>query len=340
MLLSFFISILHIYNLYFTADDDKPRRNLLEVVDTRPDQYKLNKRGTMGTVVKLRANYFPITPLKKEWDIYQYRVDFLPDIEETFIKKALLKPYKREFNGYVFDGTMLFTSTKLVKDTKEILTTRTNGDKIQIIVKYVGNIPAETALQVLNIILRTAMDGLNLQLIRRNYFDMDPTVVQRIDNQPLKLIPGYITSIRQHEHKILMCAELTSKVMRTESVLQMFGSMYRNRRGNENIKNKFENDICGMIVMTTYNNKTYRVTAVNWNANPLSTFTKKDKSTMTYKDYYRHKYNLRITDDKQPLLESKPTEKQQRGGNTDNIYIVPELCIPTGFSESMRNDFK
>lgn len=306
-----------------------------------------NKRGTGGTIVKLRANYFPITPLKKEWNIYQYRVDFLPDIEETFIKKAILRPYRAEFNGYVFDGSMLFTSTKLANDRREILTTRTNGDKVTIVLKYVGNIPAETALQVLNIILRSAMDGLNLQLIRRNYFDMDPSVVQRIENQPLKLIPGYITSIRQHEAKILMCAELTSKVMRTESVYSMFVALERNRRGGEDTRKKFTDEVLGMIVMTSYNNKTYKVHDVDWNANPMSTFEKKDKTSITYKDYYFNKNNIKINDLKQPLLLSIPTEKQQRGKKDADgknvppelIYLVPELCIPTGFTQSMTRDF-
>lgn len=34
----------------------------------------------------------------------------------------------------------------------------------------------------------------------------------------IELWPGYVTSIRQHEDQILMVAEITHKVMRTDTV--------------------------------------------------------------------------------------------------------------------------
>jgi aubergine-like protein len=37
----------------------------------------------------------------------------------------------------------------------------------------------------------------------------------------LELWPGYVTSIRQHENDILMCCEITHKVMRQDSVLNV-----------------------------------------------------------------------------------------------------------------------
>ena len=36
----------------------------------------------------------------------------------------------------------------------------------------------------------------------------------------IELWPGYVTSIRQHEHKLLLCCEPKFKVVRTDTVHQ------------------------------------------------------------------------------------------------------------------------
>lgn len=38
----------------------------------------------------------------------------------------------------------------------------------------------------------------------------------------MEVWPGYITSIRQHENDILMCAEISSKVMRSETLHDIY----------------------------------------------------------------------------------------------------------------------
>lgn len=51
-----------------------------------------------------------------------------------------------------------------------------------------------------------------------------------------------------------------------------------------------------------------------------------------------------ITDPKQPLLRSTPTEKDVRGARGRNeesqpINLIPELCTPTGYTDEMRKNF-
>lgn len=42
----------------------------------------------------------------------------------------------------------------------------------------------------------------------------------------LELWPGYLTSIRQHEHNILMCSEITHKIMRQQTLLDILNDCY------------------------------------------------------------------------------------------------------------------
>lgn len=164
----------HTFDLFFavpeaTRGSMRGRRLLPDIVRTRPE-HVTSKKGTSGKPTTLRTNYFRV---KKEesWAIYQYRVDFLPDIELTIARKALLRTFRSQFNGFVFDGTMLFSSNHF--DIKTFNTKRLDDSPVEITVKYTKTITMtdQSSLQVLNMILRGGMEGLKLQLVGRNFFD-------------------------------------------------------------------------------------------------------------------------------------------------------------------------
>lgn len=146
----------------------------------------------------------------------------------------------------------------------------------------------------------------------------------------LELWPGYVTSIRQHEQDILLCAEISYKVLRTETVYDLF----RNARGAGDMTNA----VVGSIIITDYNNTTYRVDRVETGMTPMSTFKKKNED-ITYMEYYKTRYNITIRDPNQPLLVSKAKAKQVRGGSPEEFFLVPELCRLTGITDQMRNNF-
>jgi len=50
---------------------------------------------------------------------------------------------------------------------------------------------------------------------------------------------------------------------------------------------KFRTGVIGSIVLTGYNNKTYRIDEIDEDSNTQSTFRKKDGSSISYVDYYR-----------------------------------------------------
>ena len=56
------------------------------------------------------------------------------------------------------------------------------------------------------------MEKLQLEEIRRNYFD--PKAAVTLAAHKLEVWPGYVTSIRQHEEQIMLCCEVSCKVLR------------------------------------------------------------------------------------------------------------------------------
>ncbi|XP_041675230.1 LOW QUALITY PROTEIN: protein aubergine [Drosophila eugracilis] len=315
------------------------RRLIADVVKSRPPGLT-TKHGVSGDKITVQTNYFKLLK-RPNWTIYQYRVDFVPDIDNTRLRRGLLNEHRSLLGGNIFDGTVLFCTTqfKPVQNSPyvlELVAKNRAGENIEIKIKAVGSVEAgdNQQFQVLNLILRRAMEGLELQLVHRNLFD--PKAKINLENYRMELWPGYQTSIRQHERDILLCAELAHKVMRTDTLYNLLSEATRD---SEDYQTAFKREVIGMMVLTDYNNKTYRVDDVDFNSTPLSTFKTKD-GEMSFVDYYKKRYNIIIRDLKQPLVVSCPTEKNIRGGTDKLILLIPELARATGMTNAMRSDFR
>lgn len=170
----------------------------------------------------------------------------------------------------------------------------------------------------------------------------------------IELWPGYITSIRQHEADVLLCCEVSHKVrylkflkfhyfltkpsfqvMRQETIYDIL----RNLKGEGgNWKDVFKKEIIGSTVLTSYNNKTYRVDDVDFNNNPQQKFMIRDKEC-NFIEYYKTRYNITIRDHNQPMLVVNPKASDIRAGRTDPILLIPEICCATGLTDKMRSNF-
>lgn len=144
---------------------------------TRPANVA-TKIGTTGAQINLTANYFRLIR-KPTWKIYQYRVDFKPEVLLDGLRKYLIFTQKNTFGGYLFDGTQLFLTKKLEgSDVIEFMAKSRDEEEYMICLKYTTQVSMceSTALQILNLILRRSMAGLKLQLVGRNFFDPDASV--------------------------------------------------------------------------------------------------------------------------------------------------------------------
>ncbi|KAH8377461.1 hypothetical protein KR093_005619, partial [Drosophila rubida] len=315
------------------------RRLIVDIVRSRPSGL-VSKTGTSGKKITVQTNYFKLLK-RPNWSLYQYRVDFSPDVDNTCLRRGLLSAHRNLLGGYIFDGSVLFCTTKF-KETPnnpyvlDLLTKSRAGENIKIQIKSVGIVDAmdPQQLQVLNLILRRAMEGMNLQMVSRNYFDPQAKIV--LDNYRMELWPGYTTSIRQHESDLLLCAEIAHKVMRTDTLYHILS---KNIRESDDYQAAFKREVIGMVVLTDYNNKTYRVDDVDFASSPMTKFSTKD-GEISFVDYYKKRYNITIRDYKQPLVVSRPTEKNIRGGTDQLIMLIPELSRATGLTDNMKNDFR
>ena len=212
------------------------------------------KQGAGGQGINLATNYFEVIA-KPNWRLHQYRVDMKPDVENTKVRKALMyqQKDKGELPKFLFDGTMLFCTTRLNTDDQPIVLTSQmrEGTTVVITIKLVGEvIPTDYHyVQFFNIVLRQAMEKMGLSLIRRDYYDPESSV--KFTAHKLEVWPGYVTSIRQHEEKVLLCCEVSSKVLRTDTVLDQIQETFKRTGSNTAVfRGAVEKALLGCIVIT------------------------------------------------------------------------------------------
>ena len=93
--------------------------------------------------------------------------------------------------------------------------------------------------------------------------------------------------------------------------------------GGPNFQRSVEKALLGAIVITRYNNQTYRyllvqcsrvslsnnlfrVDEIDWDKTPSDEFDGRNGEKMSYQKYYAEKYNKAIRDPKQPLIITIP----------------------------------
>lgn len=99
----------------------------------------------------------------------------------------------------------------------------------------------------------------------------------------IELWPGFNTSIRKHEQDILLNCVVAHKVMRMDTVYTMLQKCIRNDKIDTDI---FKKNVIGLIVLTEYNNRNYRIDDVEFTISPMTTFNK-NGTPITLADYYK-----------------------------------------------------
>ncbi|NWI90149.1 PIWL1 protein, partial [Pitta sordida] len=295
-----------------------------------------SKTGFSGRGMKFITNYFRLAS-RPQWSLYQYHVSYSPEMESRRLRSALLFQHEQYVGkAHAFDGAVLFLPKKLGKKVTELFSRSRSGEDVKITVVLTNELPptSPTCLQFYNIIFRRLLKVLNLHQIGRNYYNPGDPV--SIPNHRLMVWPGFSTSILQYEESIMLCVDVSYKVLRDETVLDSMHNLY-SQFGEERFRDACAKELIGLVVLTRYNNKTYRIDDINWDSNPMGTFRKSDGSEISFMDYYKKQYNIDIAERKQPLLVS---HLKRGGGNVPTtVALIPELCCLTGLTDKMRSDF-
>ncbi|KAK6165172.1 hypothetical protein SNE40_023615 [Patella caerulea] len=300
----------------------------------------VHKAGNDGKVCRMSANYIRVKC--KNEGVYQYHVSYNPQVDSKFVRIRMVYEHKEVLGETkAFDGALLFLPKKLPQETTILHSKRrSDGADIILTVKLVKVVPPECCTQVYNILLRKVMSILELCQVGRYYYN--PHTPSSVPQHKLEVWPGYITAIQEQEGGLMLLLDASHRVLRTETVLDVMQAIVRNNQ--RGFKDEITKLVLGNIVLTRYNNKTYKIDDIMWDMSPQKTFpTSRTGQEITFIDYYRTNYNLNIVDIDQPMLLHRPKVKRMAGEaepKQEFICLVPELCYMTGLSDAMRSDYR
>lgn len=290
--------------------------------------------------INLMCNYIRI---KAPTDVivHRYRVDFEPEVEARVVRRGMLSDQKAIFGGaYIFDGGSDIMSTTDLGGEHKIINAirRTDQAPIKITIKKTGDIPwgSNEMLRVYNTQMRRNLSHMKYMLVGRHYFNPNEGRMP-LEQWKLEIWQGINTAINVHDGGTLMVADSVHKIIRADTVYDILHNCLTKDRSN--FKDLAKRELTGAIVLTQYNNKTYKIDEIDFEKNPLFEFDKKG-TKVSVKEYYKSQYGITIKDEKQPLISCKPSIKDRRGTEPQGpILLVPELCAMTGLTDSLKADF-
>ncbi|XP_066994690.2 piwi-like protein Ago3 isoform X2 [Anabrus simplex] len=299
----------------------------------------IKMHGSDGKQIDATANYIPLI-VEPGKGVFEYEVRFNPDLDAKKLRFQLLNRHMDDLGGCkTFDGVTLYLPIKLQQQTTvfecEHPVDKTN---VTMTIQFRRQKRLGECIHLYNVLFRRIMNVLELAHIGRQHFN--PHAAHKIPQHKLEIWPGYVTAVDEYEGGIQLCCDSSHRVLRQQTVLQCIEDI--STRQPQAYKEEVQKLLIGASVLTRYNNKTYRVDDIMWDQNPSHTFTSSSGEQLSFMDYYKKQYDLRITDPGQPLLLSRVKTKMPRGKSTEErmICLVPELCYMTGLTDAMRSDFR
>lgn len=342
---------------------------LFDQVETLDDNCKLGDAKhakDSNSKIQLQTNVLFLQN-RPNWKLYSYSIEFRPELDDRKKKKRVLRQHDDNIfegaNTYIFDGTKIWTRHELNNGAEVIkgasslkdrhASEEDEGETIKFRMKLIGAHSSvdPIALQVYNLHFKRYQEMLEMKEINRDFYF--PDLAQPIQSQGHKfqIWPGLIARINRFERVDVVSGEkiytdhpgllvdTKSKVVRQETCYDVIKGLSKKFSKDELVK-ELKRNLVGSTVVTSYGKQdNYRVEDITWEESPQSTFECRGKE-ISYLEYYEKQYNLKIKDKKQPLFACKPKKRMPGQKGNQSIYLIPELCSPTGLTDSMRMDFK
>ena len=274
--------------------------------------------------------------------MFEYEVRYVPEIIASSLRHRLLSQHKDVLGmTKTFDGVTLYLPIQLPKKETVLLSKNDNdGSDVRVTVIYKRTKRMKDCIQMYNVLFDRIMKVLDYVRFSRKHFD--PTAPLIIPQHKLEVWPGYVTAVDEYEGGLMLCIDVTHRVLCQTTVLEVLRQIFASSNAQKlDFTLEAKKALLGSVVITRYNNKTYRIDDVSFTETPLSTFQAKDRQ-VSYKEYYKAQHGIDIMDDKQPMLVNIQDRRihGQKELEQMKYVLVPELCYLTGLTDEMRRDQK
>lgn len=275
--------------------------------------------------------------------VFEYQVNYTPNLHSSAVRHRLLNQHRDQIgNTKTFDGETLFLPIKLPKEETHLISTNDNDNtKIKLTVIYKRKKKMSECIQFYNVLFKQIMKALEYVQFGKKLFD--PTRPKLIPQHRLTIWPGYVTAVDEYHGGLMLLLDVSHRVLCDTTVMDLLRQIYISCKQNpsQNLMDTVKASLLNTVVLTKYNNKSYRIDDVDFSVNPMSTFKSKN-GDVSYMDYYKSHYGIDIKDLKQPLLISHRDRKCSQTGNVEQLTfcLIPELSHLTGITDDLRKNYK
>ncbi|XP_068230350.1 protein argonaute-3 [Palaemon carinicauda] len=297
----------------------------------------VSKQGTSGAKFSGSANWIRLS-LEPNKAVFEYEVKFQPPIDERGQRFKILNSQKDKLvQSRYFDGN-LWAVLRWPRQITILHTTQPiNGEPVTVKIIYKLKTSMDNCVQLYNVLFGRIMRILKMAKVGMNYYSPGGSML--VPQHKLEIWPGYITAAHFMEGGLMLMVDVSHRVLQTETCYDVMSNIHNAQRGN--FKDQVSKELVGAIVLTRYNNQTYRIDDIVFDQNAESTFTNRSGEEVRYVDYYKNAYDIKLKDPKQPLLLHRVTKKELKDkGITKAICLIPELCFLTGLKDEMRADYR
>lgn len=294
--------------------------------------------GKNGTPVNLKCNYVGLKSDPSK-GVYLYEVRFNPPVDSAHLRMKYLNEHRDKFGGVkTFDGSTLFLPILLKEELTTFVSKSADNTEIEVRLLFKKKESLKNCIQLYNVLFDRVMKTLNFVRFDRKHFD--PTQPKIIPVAKLEVWPGYVTAVDEYDEGLMLCCDVSHRLLCQKTVLEMLTEICQHNRNNyQDIAKKY---LIGSVILTRYNNRTYKIDDICFSENPQSRFETRTGSC-SYLEYYKTHHNINIKDDRQPLLISiKQQRKNEASAKEEEIRycLIPELCYLTGLHDETRADKK
>lgn len=270
--------------------------------------------------------------------VFEYEVLFNPSVGDSVQANRKCLNQGKELFGEVriFDGKVLRLPHRLTEQQSKFKATTEAGLETEVTLKFQKQIRISQCIPLYNMLFDKVFRI--LEYIRDGKKVFNPRDPPIIPQHKLELWPGYVKSVDELDGGLMLTMDVSHKVLATTTVYDKIREM--SRSSNTSWKDNLRKQMITRIVVTKYNNKSYRIDDFDFARSPLTTFEVKGR-TMSIKDYYQEQYSITIKDEKQPMIVCRK-EMRLAGQEAQEmeILLVPEICFLTGLGDEQRRDFR
>lgn len=338
---------------------------------------------TYPSEIPIATNYFRfshLNPNRSCYYKYSVEIDNLPEDSKklrTCVYRCARVQITEKLGKTIFNNTLLYSKNLLADPAQLQFSTKFRETEYLIALKFTNAVENESfeALALYKRYFNTLISQINFIDMKGSYFDAKNACVMSDYN--LDIWSGFTPTVSQLKKGILLNLNVTHKVIRYETALDMIITLQNNYSNKSDFAREVQLQLQNISVITRYNGETnFIIDSICLDKSPRDVFevkVKKGSGPLQKKENKRflpasNNENNQNENKEKSAIGSKPApefevrnysyvdyywEKYAKKINPDQpllkvinkrrenqeIFLVPELCYLTGLTESMRSNF-